>query len=85
PDVSGPVRVRFTNSARRTCMRAEAHLVYRVASTSTLTATFAWKEGGQVKTASHVYSDSAPGKADTSWGFDAGEKPETFWVEYVAK
>ena len=85
PGVSGPVRVRFTNSGKRGTMRAEAHLVYQVPSTSRLRATFAWAEGGQVKTASHVYSDSTPGKADASWGFDVGAKPETLWVEYAAE
>ncbi len=84
-DVSGPVRVRFTNTARRTYMRAEAHLVYRVRNTSPLMASFAWKEGGRIETARHIYSDSTPGKADASWGFRAGENPETLWVEYAVE
>ena len=84
-DVSGPVRVRFTNTGRRPTMRAEAHLLYRVKNTSPLRATFAWSEGGQEKRASHVYANSTPHKADASWGFDAGAKPETIWVQYAAE
>ena len=81
----GPVRVRFTNSARRTFMRAEAHLVYKVENTSPLKVTFAYKDGGAVKTASHTYARSAPGKADATWRFTAGKNPETVWVEYEAE
>ena len=83
--VAGPVRVRFTNSAKVTYMRAEAHLLYEVENTSSLTVTFAWKEGGVAKKASHTYKASAPGKADSSFSFKAGDKPETFWVEYAAE
>ncbi len=83
--VAGPVRVRFANSGNVTYMRAEAHLAYEVPSTSPLTATFAWKEGGAVKKASHTYKVSTPGKADRSFSFRAGAKPETFWVEYAAE
>ena len=85
PNVSGPVRVRFTNTARIGYMRAEAHLVYAVENTSPLKVTFAWKEGGETKTAGHTYKTSQPGKADASFTFQAGEKPETLWVEYAAE
>ncbi|KKL70886.1 hypothetical protein LCGC14_2100420, partial [marine sediment metagenome] len=82
---AGPVRVRFTNTGRRKIYRAEAHLVYKVANTSPLKVTFGYKDGGELKTASHTYAKSAPGKADTSWTFDAGAKPQTVWVEYAAQ
>ena len=81
--VAGPVRIRFTNTGRRPYMRAEAHLVYQVENTSALTVTFAWKEGGRVRTAGHTYK-TAPARADSSWTIQAGEDPKVFWVEYAA-
>lgn len=66
-------------------MRAEAHLVYKVKNTSPLKVTFTYKDGGAVKTASHTYARSAPGKADATWRFTAGKNPETVWVEYAAE
>ncbi|KPK84397.1 MAG: hypothetical protein AMJ81_05710 [Phycisphaerae bacterium SM23_33] len=83
PGVAGPVRVRFTNTGGRAFTRPEAHLVYEVRNTSPVKVTFAWKEDGAVKTAAHTY-EAPSGKADTSWSFDAGAKPETLWVEYAA-
>jgi len=82
--VQGPVRVRFTNTGGRPYRKAEAHLVYAVENTSPLKVTFAWKDGGQVKQASHTYKTAA-GQADASWSFDAGANPETLWVEYAAE
>ena len=85
PAVAGAIQVRFTNSARLTFMRAEAHLVYKVKNTSPLKATFAWKDGGALQTASHTYAASVPGTPDATWQFDGGSKPETVWVEYTAE
>jgi hypothetical protein len=83
-EVSGPVRVRFTNSQKRSYRKVEAHLAYEVAEPSPTTVTFAWREGnGPLKTASHVYA--AKGGDDASWTFDAGREVKTFWVEYSAK
>ena len=82
--VQGPVRVRFANTGNRPYRKAEAYLVYAVETTSPLKATFAWKDGGQVKTASHSYKTTA-GQPDASWTLDAGQAPETLWVEYAAE
>ena len=65
-------------------MRAEAHLIYEAGCSSPLAAKFAWKSGGEVRTASHVY-ETAPAQADNSWSFDAGTEPATLWVEYSAE
>jgi len=81
---AGPVRVRFANTGGRTFMRTEAHLAYEAGCSSPLRATFAWKSGGEIKTARHVYR-TAPAQADTSWSFDAGADPATLWVEYAAE
>ncbi len=80
---AGPVRVRFTNSANRRYMRAEAHLVYEVANTSLLAITFAWKDA-QGKTGKDVHRIRR-GQTKASWTFDAGPDPETLWVEYAAQ
>ena len=85
PDVAGPVRVRFANTAKRSYMRAEAHLVYAVENRSPLKVTFAWTEAGETKTAAHTYQRSPAGQADATWTFDAGAKPQTQWVEYAAQ
>ncbi len=84
--IVAPVRVRFTNTGRRTFMRAEAHLVYEVPSTSPLKVTFAWKEAGAagLKTAGRTYRPAA-GKPDTSWTIRTGKNVETVWVEYAAE
>jgi hypothetical protein len=82
---AGPVRVRFKNDSRVKMMRAEAHLVYEVENTSPVKVVYAWKEGDQVKNASHTFKDSTPGKADESFTFEAGEEPKVFYVEYAAE
>jgi hypothetical protein len=84
PRVAGPVQVRFANTGGRQFTRPEAHLVYEVKNTSPLRVTFAWKDAGEVKTASHTYK-APSGRADSSWTFDAGANPETLWVEYATQ
>ncbi|HYF49996.1 MAG TPA: hypothetical protein VEJ63_11350 [Planctomycetota bacterium] len=82
-DVTGPVRVRFSNDAGRGYMKAEAHLFYAVQKQGPTTVTFAWKEdGGALKTASHTYPS---GKEDSAWSIPTGNKVETVWVEYSSK
>lgn len=81
--VDAPVRVRFSNDAGKAFQKVEAHLAYEVANSPT-EVTFAWKNSGGEKKASHVYS-GALGAEDSSWVFNAGEKVETVWVEYSGK
>jgi hypothetical protein len=85
PPTTGPVQVRFSNTGGRNFMRAQAELAYAVENSSPLKVTYAWKEGGVVRTATHTYAKSEPGKADTSWSFAAGDKPMSFYVEYSAE
>jgi hypothetical protein len=82
-NMTGPVRVRFTNTGGRSFLRAEAHLVYEAGCASPLAVKFAWKNGNETRTASHEYKTGA-GQADSSWFFDAGANPVTLWVEYSA-
>ena len=83
-DVTGPIRVRF-NPAGRQLQRVEAHLAYKVENTSPVKVTYAWKEGGQVKQAEHAYPAGKPGVEDSSWSFETGQDPQTFWIEYSAE
>jgi len=83
PAVPGPVQVRFSNTGRRDFPRVEAHLVYEVQNPSPLKVTFAWSDGGRLRTAAHTYP-ATPGKADRSWTIAAGDSPQTVWVEYAA-
>jgi hypothetical protein len=84
PAVAGTVHVRF-NAGGRTLQRCEAHLVYEVENTSPVKATFAWKESGKVKTATHTYPAGRPGVEDNTFTFEAGPAPITLWVEYAAE
>ncbi|MCW8128775.1 MAG: hypothetical protein KIS92_00185 [Planctomycetota bacterium] len=84
-DATGPVRVRFSNSANKPIVRAEAHLVYQVEKNGPVDVTFAWKEnGGDLKTESHSYPGT-PGQPDATWTLKTGEKTECVYVEYSAK
>ncbi len=82
--VSGPVQVRYSNTGARDFTRVEAHLVYQTRNTSPLKVTFAWNNGGPLRTATHVYQPASH-KADESWTIDAAQKPQTVWVEYAAE
>jgi hypothetical protein len=83
-DVAGPVRVRFRNDGGKTYRKVEAHLAYRVSDASATTVRFGWTDGGgQLRTAEHVYPASE--RPDASWGFDAGAKVATQWVEFAVK
>jgi len=82
-NAAGPVRVRFSNTGGRQYMWAEAHLVYRVENTSPVKVTYAWKDAGQTRTASHTYRAAA--EPDDSWTINTGAAPETLWVEYAAQ
>lgn len=80
---TGPVQVRFANSANRTFLRVEAQLAYAVSNTSPLQVTYAWKEAGAIKTAVHLYPAGTAQDAD--WSFETAGAPETFYVEYAAQ
>jgi hypothetical protein len=84
PAVAGPLQVQFSNTAERDFPRVEAHLVYEAANPSPLRVTFAWRDAGRLRTATHTYP-ATPGKTDRSWTIAAGERPQTEWVEYAAE
>ena len=84
-NVDGPVRVRFSNSAGKQVLRAEAHLVYDVPSPAPVDVTFGWREaGGEIKTESHTYT-TKPGEEDSSWTLTTGKSTESVYVEYGVK
>jgi hypothetical protein len=74
------IQVRFRNTGGRSVLRAEAHLLYDVASSDNTKVTFAWREEGAVKSASHEF-EAARGKPIT-WRVETGKAPRTLWVEY---
>jgi len=82
---AGPIQIRFSNTASRPYMRVQAELAYAVDNTSPLKVTYAWREGKEVKTATHIYAQSEPGKTDASWFFTTGDKAESLYVEYAAQ
>jgi len=51
-------------------MRTEAHLVYEAGCSSPLAAKFAWKSGGETRSASHVY-ETAPANGRSQEGKSA--------------
>ena len=75
--------MRISDTGKRAFSRAELQLVYTVPNSSSLKVTYAWKEAGSVKNATHTYP--AKTTADASWSFTAGTAPETFYVEYAAE
>jgi hypothetical protein len=82
-DVTGPVRIRFTNTGGKPYRTVEAHLAYRPQTASPTTVTYAWRDKtGAEKMATHTYP--AGTKHDSSWKFDAGQGVESTWVEYAA-
>jgi hypothetical protein len=83
-DVTGPVRVRFSNDGGRKFQRVEPYLVYRVQNTSPAKVAYARKEGAEVKQAERTYPGKA-GPEDAGWTFTAGPSAETFCVEYAAQ
>jgi hypothetical protein len=80
-----PVRVRFSNDGGKPLRKAEAYLAYEVAG-GEAEVTFRWDDAsGKRQTASHAYAASVPGTEGDTWRLDAGQKPQTVWVETRAK
>jgi hypothetical protein len=78
--VSGPVRVRFSNTGGRNVARAEAHLVYRVARADATRVSFAWTDDRGDHQASHEFPAEGE-KAAGAWTVPTGRTVKTRWVE----
>lgn len=74
----GAVRVRFSNSAGRKILRAEAHLVYRTGTADATKVTFDWTDRKGAHRESHVFGPGVP----STWKLDTGKGVTTWWVEY---
>lgn len=84
--MAGTVRVRFSNNGGKLFRKAEAYLTYQAAQTTPTQVTFCWIDAsGNKQTAAHAYTTRQPSAEDASWQFDAGEKPQTQWVEMASK
>ena len=81
-----PIRLRFFNDGRRPFRKAEAYLTYDVIDATPAHVTFCWKDSaGQSRTAAHSYANGPSAAEDATWHFDAGDKPQTQWVEIRAE
>jgi hypothetical protein len=76
-DVS-TVRVRFRNTGGKSCLRAEAHLVYRTQGADRTKVTFDWTEDAKPRRESHVFDADDAGE----WKIKTGDKVRTRWVEF---
>jgi len=79
-NASGPVQIRLSNSGKKTYLRAEAHLVYRVPSGDATKVTFHWKDSDGRHTESLTF---APGTAVQTGELKTGKNVVTKWVEYL--
>jgi hypothetical protein len=74
-DVSS-VRIRFGNTGHKACLRAEAHLVYRVSGEDRTRVTFDWTDDQGDRRESHVFDKPA------EWDIKTGKNVQTRWVEF---
>lgn len=83
---AGPIRLRFGNNGHKPFRKAEAYLTYAVPTTTPVQVTFSWKSPtGESQTATHTYGPYKQAAAqDATWHLDAGDKPQTRWVEIAS-
>jgi len=80
------IRVRFSNNGGKQFRKAEAYLAYEVANASPTRVSFGWTDSsGKIQTATHTYLASKPGQEDATWHLNAGQKPQTRWVEISSR
>src|SRR5262249_55230599 len=74
--VTGPVRVRFSNTGGKSYVRCEAHLVYKTGGDGTRV-TFAWTDQQGDRKAGHTFA----AKGNSTWKVPTGKHTRTRWVE----
>ncbi len=74
------VRVRFCNTERKPCLRAEVHCVYQTKGKDRTKVTFDWSDDKGAHQESHLCDT---GKA-AEWEIKTGHKVQTRWVEFEA-
>jgi hypothetical protein len=72
------VRVRFRNDGGKSCLRAEAHLLYKSGEKDSTKVTFDWTDDGGKRQESHVFTAGKP----APWTLKTGKSVTTRWVEY---
>ena len=77
-NLGGKVRVRFRNNGGKKYMRAEAHLVYRLAKNENTKVTFDWTDHSGPHRASHTF---APLELQR-WSIPTGVNVQTRWVDF---
>jgi len=73
------ILVRFSNSARKNILRAEAHLVYRTGPDASTRVTYNWSDRRGPHTESHFF---AAGANSPPWKLASGTNTKTRWVEF---
>jgi hypothetical protein len=73
------VQVRISNNLGKTYQMGQFSALYETKNAAKTKVTYGWTEGGQEKTAEHVYPASA--RMDTSWKVETGKEPKLKWVE----
>ncbi|MCY3021894.1 MAG: hypothetical protein NTW87_23025 [Planctomycetota bacterium] len=83
---AGEVQVRISNNMGKPYQMGQFSVLYATKNAAKTKVTYAWTEGGQDKTAEHVYPAGAT--MDTSWKIEtnpatgtAGKEPKLKWVE----
>lgn len=76
---TGTAQIRFTNTGKKTILRAEAHVVYDVAHRDATKVTFHWRDDGGEHTESLTF---ASGTAVQSAELKTGKNVVTRWVQY---
>lgn len=72
------VRVRFRNSGRVICQRAEVHVVYRTKTSDGTKVTFDWSDDAGAHREAHEFGVAMP----TDWAVKTGRSVQTRWVEF---
>jgi len=76
---AGEVQVRISNNLGRTYQMGQFSVLYETRNAAKTKVSYCWSEGGQEKTAEHVYPAGA--RMDTSWKVETGKEPKLKWVE----
>jgi hypothetical protein len=71
-------QVRFKNDGGKKILRAEAHLVYRPATSDNTRVTFDWRDDNGTHRESHTFTDDRG-----SWDLKTGREVQTRWIEFA--
>lgn len=73
------IQVRISNNLGKAYQMGQFSVLYETKNAAQTKVAFGWDEGGQEKTAEHVYPAGA--SMDASWKIETGTEPKLKWVE----